>query len=256
MSRITNPTPGTMSAVLLTLLFSSACFAAFKEGDNLPDLASFRLEGRLPEALKGQVILIDFWASWCPPCISSFPAMEELTKKYTGRGLTILAVSVDEKQENMQRFLKSAKVSFAVVRDAQQKLVAAADVPAMPTSFLIDRSGKIRFVHAGFDRDQTTRQYVKEIEQLLLEPSHDDCTNSSHKQSNDPPRMDLRSADHVLSPGQRLRNGQAVAARNPVRPHHAARPQSHGRCPLDHTYFSREAASGGSTVGGGGCGCN
>jgi peroxiredoxin len=70
----------------------------------------------------------------------------------------------------MQRFLESVKVTFCIVRDAQQKLIAAADVPTMPTSFLIDRAGKIRFVHAGFDRDQTTGQYVKEIEQLLSEP--------------------------------------------------------------------------------------
>ena len=77
---------------------------------------------------------------------------------------------VDEKSENMQRFLKSAKVSFTVVRDAQQKLVKAADITGMPTSFLIDRAGKIRFIHAGFDRDQTPRQYAKEIEQLLKEP--------------------------------------------------------------------------------------
>jgi thiol-disulfide isomerase/thioredoxin len=157
-------------AALLTMMLPVASFAAFKQGDNLPDLASFGLEGKLPEEIKDQVVLLDFWASWCGPCKSSFPAMEELTKRYTGQGLTIVAVSVDEKQENMQRFLKSAKISFTVVRDAQQKLVAVADVPTMPTSFLIDRSGKIRFIHAGFDRDETTRQYVKEIEQLLQEP--------------------------------------------------------------------------------------
>lgn len=157
-------------AALLTMMLSVTCFAEFKQGDKLPDLASFKLEGKLPEELKGQVILLDFWASWCGPCKSSFAAMEELKKKYTDQGLTIVAISVDEKQENMQRFLKSAKISFTVVRDAQQKLIAAADIKAMPTSFLIDRSGKIRFIHAGFDRDETTRQYVKEIEQLLKEP--------------------------------------------------------------------------------------
>ena len=156
-------------ATLLTMMLSVPCFADLKQGDNLPDLASFKLEGKLPEELKGQVILLDFWASWCGPCKISFPAMEELTKKYADRGLTIIAVSVDEKQENMQRFLKSANVSFIVVRDAGQKLVAAANIRAMPTSFLIDRSGKIRFVHAGFNRDETVPQYVKEIEQLIQE---------------------------------------------------------------------------------------
>ena len=98
---------------------------------------SYQLEGKLPQALKGQVILLDFWASWCAPCKTSFPAMEELQKKYAPEGLTIIAVSVDEKPENMQRFLKSLKVSFTIVRDAQHKLVAAADIKAMPTSFLI-----------------------------------------------------------------------------------------------------------------------
>jgi thiol-disulfide isomerase/thioredoxin len=154
-------------AALVMMMLPVACSADFKQGDALPDLASFRLEGKLPEELKGKVILLDFWASWCGPCKSSFPVMEELTKKYAGQGLTIVAVSVDEKQENMQRFLKSTKVSFNVVRDAQQKLVAAANIRAMPTSFLVDRSGKIRFIHGGFDGEETRRQYVKEIEQLL-----------------------------------------------------------------------------------------
>ena len=152
------------------LMLPLPCLAAFKQGDDFPDLSSFPLEGKLPDQLKGQVILLDFWASWCGPCKTSFPVMEELRKKYATEGLTIIAVSVDEKSENMQRFLKSAKVSFTVVRDAQQKLVKAADITGMPTSFLIDRAGKIRFIHAGFDREQTPRQYAKEIEQLLKEP--------------------------------------------------------------------------------------
>ena len=155
---------------LVMLMLPAVCFAAFKTGDNLPDLTSFHLEGKLPQEIKGQIILLDFWASWCAPCERSFPAMEELRTKYAGQGLTIVAVSIDEKPENMQRFLDSAKVSFTVVRDADKKLVAAADIPTMPSSFLIDRTGKIRFIHAGFDRDETMRQYVKEIEQLLAEP--------------------------------------------------------------------------------------
>jgi thiol-disulfide isomerase/thioredoxin len=162
--------PRSFLAALLLMILPLACSAEFKEAEKLPDLASFQLEGKLPEELKGQVILLDFWASWCGPCKNSFPAMEEMTKEFTGKGLTIIAISVDEKQENMREFLKSVKVSFTIVRDAQHKLVAAADIRSMPTSFLIDRSGKIRFIHAGFDRDKTKREYVKEIEQLLQEP--------------------------------------------------------------------------------------
>jgi peroxiredoxin len=163
--------PRVVLAALLITMFPGVSFAGFKEGDNLPDLALFQLEGKLPEELKGQVILLDFWASWCSPCKISFPWMQGQMEKHAGEGLTIIAVSVDEKRENVQRFLKSFKISFTVVRDAQQKLVAAADIPTMPTSYLIDRSGKIRFIHAGFDRDKTTREYVKEIEQLIREPT-------------------------------------------------------------------------------------
>jgi thiol-disulfide isomerase/thioredoxin len=156
---------------MLVLTMARICPAAFKEGDPLPALNSFKLEGKLPDTLKGRVILLDFWASWCGPCRKSFPAMEELHKQYAGRGLTIIAVSVDDNREDMERFLKTANVSFATVRDAGQKLVAAADVSAMPTSFLIDRAGKIRFVHKGFVGDETAKQYQEQIQLLLKEPA-------------------------------------------------------------------------------------
>jgi thiol-disulfide isomerase/thioredoxin len=156
---------------LLVLTMAPICPAAFKQGDPLPALDSYKLEGKLPDALKGQVILLDFWASWCGPCKKSFPAMEELHKQYAGRGLTIIAVSVDEKREDMERFLKTANVSFTIVRDAAQKLVAAADISAMPTSFLIDRAGTIRYVHKGFMGDETVKQYQEQIQLLLKEPA-------------------------------------------------------------------------------------
>ncbi|MDB5354255.1 MAG: Redoxin domain protein [Phycisphaerales bacterium] len=156
---------------LLVFILAPWCPAAFKPGDPLPALDSYKLEGKLPDTLKGRVILLDFWASWCRPCKESFPAMQELHKQYAGRGLTIIAVNVDEKREDMDRFLKAANVSFTVVRDPGQKLVAAADVPAMPTSFLIDRSGKIRSVHKGFVRDETMKQYQEQIQLLLKEPA-------------------------------------------------------------------------------------
>jgi len=154
---------------LLLLIIAQSCPAAWRTGDTLPALDSFKLEGKLPDKLKGQVILLDFWASWCGPCKKSFPAMQELQKHFAGRGLVIIAVSVDEKRGDMERFLKGMDVSFTTVRDAEQKLVAAADATTMPTSFLIDRAGKIRFVHSGFLGDQTVKQYYEQIELLLKE---------------------------------------------------------------------------------------
>ncbi len=156
---------GAVAAMIFPLV---AC-AEFKVDDTLPDLATFHLEGKLPEKLRGQVILLDFWASWCGPCKRSFPAMEALRQKYKDQGITILAISVDEKQENMDRFVKETGVTFPILRDAQKKLASTADVHAMPTSFLIDRAGKIRFIHTGFDPDKTPGQYAEEIDRLLKE---------------------------------------------------------------------------------------
>jgi len=155
---------------LVLLISAQSCSAAWKPGDTLPPLDSFKLEGKLPDNLKGHVVLIDFWASWCAPCRKSFPAMQELYKHFADQGVIIIAVNVDENRADMERFLKGMNISFTTVRDAQQKLVAAADVATMPTSFLIDRAGKIRFVHTGFLGDQTVKEYREQI-QLLLKPS-------------------------------------------------------------------------------------
>ena len=90
-------------ATLLAGTFITAQ-AALKVGDTLPDLASFKLEGKLPDALKGKIIVVDFWASWCAPCAKSFPVLDELQKKYADR-VVVLAVNVDEKKSKMDAFL-------------------------------------------------------------------------------------------------------------------------------------------------------
>jgi thiol-disulfide isomerase/thioredoxin len=140
--------------------------AALKVGDALPDLASFNLEGKLPDALKGKVVILDFWASWCLPCAKSFPVLDELQKKYADR-LVVLAVNIDEKSANMEKFLAKHAVSFTVVRDAEQKLVAVAEPATMPTSFILDGEGKVRFLHNGFHGEDTRKEYISEIESLL-----------------------------------------------------------------------------------------
>jgi len=160
----------TWGFLILVCLFlpGSPLRGALKQGANLPDLKAFGLQGPLPDT-HGKVVLLDFWASWCAPCKASFPEMEKLYDAYSGRGFTIVAVSVDEKRQNMERFAREMKVSFPAVWDARQKLVAAADVRTMPTSFLVDRAGHVRFVHDGFRGEQTVRQYRLEIERLLKE---------------------------------------------------------------------------------------
>ena len=159
------------AVVVLSLLVFSTLIAgaSLKSGDEFPKLDGYKLEGKLPDSLAGKVVLVDFWASWCVPCAASFPMMEELHQSYHDKGLVILGVSVDEKEGKMSAFLKKHPVSFAVVRDVDHKLADVADVQTMPTSFLIDRNGKVRFLHDGFHGEKTKKQYVEEIEALLKE---------------------------------------------------------------------------------------
>jgi thiol-disulfide isomerase/thioredoxin len=168
-----------MNMFLKTKLRMALCFCllagglivawagGFKAGDTLPELSTFELEGTLPSSLSGKVIVLDFWASWCSPCAQSFPVLDDLQKKHAEQGVVVLAVSVDEKAEAMRAFLKKHPVTFSVMRDAKQKLVAAADVKTMPTTLIIDQEGKVRFVHNGFRGEETRKQLSSEIESLL-----------------------------------------------------------------------------------------
>lgn len=155
---------GVMAAVLVG---ANCVFAGTPgKGDAFPDLSSFDLAGQLPD-LKGKVVLVDFFASWCGPCQESFPAMEKLNKTYGQEGLVIVAINLDKKADDMNAFLKDHPVSFAVVRDASYKLVNQIKIPTMPSSFLLDRSGKVYAVHRGFESGKTDKEYAKEIESLL-----------------------------------------------------------------------------------------
>ena len=131
------------------------------------DTAGSREPPPLPDALKGKVVMIDFWASWCEPCKQSFPAMEDLHHRFSDKGLVIVAINVDENRTDMEDFLKKNAATFAVVRDAGQKLVAHAGIATMPSSFLIDRDGKVRFVHTGYRGTETKKKYEEEIQSLL-----------------------------------------------------------------------------------------
>ncbi len=137
-----------------------------KTGEAFPDLAQFGLEGALPN-LKGKVVLLDFWASWCGPCKRSFPVMKELEEKYGPRGFQVVAVSVDEKASAMASFLKKEKPSFVVLRDSEGRLARAAQIEAMPTSFLIGSDGRVLSVHSGFTGESTRKKYISEIEAAL-----------------------------------------------------------------------------------------
>lgn len=111
--------------------------------------------------LKGQVVYVDFWASWCAPCKLSFPFMNELQGKYSRLGLTIVAISLDRKREDADKFLASMPAKFLVAYDTENKVAQLYQPKGMPTSFLIGSDGNVRAVHVGFredDREKIERE--------------------------------------------------------------------------------------------------
>ncbi len=154
-------------AVLSCVSFAQA--EGWGSGTELPStLEGFALEGEVPE-IAGKVTLVDFWASWCAPCKAAFPEMEKLYQKFKDEGFQIVAVSVDQKANQMQRFLDKQKPSFATPHDAGQRLVKAAEISVMPSSFLIDRDGVIRFAHEGWHGKESVGNLTNQIQELLAE---------------------------------------------------------------------------------------
>ena len=139
-------------------------------GAVFPKLADAQLEGTLP-ATEGRVLLVDFWASWCAPCKASFPALAQLHSSYGPRGVTIVGVSVDEKADACAAFVKRHAPPFAIVRDQAHKLVSAVKVPAMPTTFIVGRDGRVRAVFAGYHGEETEKAIRAALDQALAEPA-------------------------------------------------------------------------------------
>jgi cytochrome c biogenesis protein CcmG/thiol:disulfide interchange protein DsbE len=117
---------------------------------------------------KGKVVLIDFWASWCPPCKASFPALDAIYREYQGKGLEVLAVNVDERRRDADTFLDAHPHRLTVLYDPKGVSPEAFGVKGMPSSFLIDRAGNIRFTHMGYSGN-VADGYRREIAQLLSE---------------------------------------------------------------------------------------
>lgn len=156
----------------LVVAVVSMTSAETKVGDAFPALRAagvVALGGAELPATAGKVVLVDFWASWCAPCKASFPAMAQLHRDFAARGLVIVAVGVDEKPAAAAAFVKKLAPPFATLHDRAQNLIRQVAVPTMPTSYLLGRDGRVRFVHEGFRGDASERALRREIEALLAE---------------------------------------------------------------------------------------
>jgi thiol-disulfide isomerase/thioredoxin len=133
-----------------------------------PPAAAASLEPFAPEAYRGKVLLLDFWASWCAPCKESFPWMQQMAARYGARGLAVVAVNVDHDRALAEKFLRAQQPAFDIVFDPLGRLAERYQVETMPSSFYIDRGGKVRQVHRGF-RAQERGDAEREIARLLEE---------------------------------------------------------------------------------------
>lgn len=117
---------------------------------------------------RGQVVLLDFWASWCAPCREEMPFLDILQQKYGRQGLKVLIVNIDNEPKNALEFLEKHSIRLVPIWDQRKKVVSAYDVQTMPTTLLIDQKGWIRYIHHGFTADKFPL-YKQQVEKLLQE---------------------------------------------------------------------------------------
>ena len=117
--------------------------------------------------LRGKVVVLDFWASWCGPCKEELPALEKLKAAYEARGVAFVTVNLDQDRGNAADLVKRLRLTLPVGLDPGGKVADAYQLPAMPTSFVIDRAGVVRHVHAGYRGSSDAAQLAREIDGLL-----------------------------------------------------------------------------------------
>src|ERR1700751_4790391 len=117
---------------------------------------------------KGQVVMLNFWASWCGPCRQEMPLLESIYKKYNKLGFTMIGVNVEPDSNAANEWLKQTPVSFPILYDKESKVSKAYDVATMPSTVIIDRAGKVRALHRGY-KPGDEHGYLDSIRTLVRE---------------------------------------------------------------------------------------
>jgi len=118
---------------------------------------------------RGRVVLVDFWASWCAPCRLAFPYYADILARQQGQGFSVAAVSIDDDLESARSFARRWSLPFDVLYDGKKQAAAALGVYQIPACFLLDRAGRVRFVHHGFDASRA-RELEEQVMLLIGEP--------------------------------------------------------------------------------------
>lgn len=141
---------------LIALLVQGSSVWAVEAGKPLPDLGLAEVQ-----KTKGQYIYIDYWASWCGPCRQSFPWMNALQAKLGSKGLKVVAVNVDAKRADADKFLTHTPAQFTIAFDPQGESAKKLAIKTMPTSMLVSPEGRVLFVHSGFRTEETGQLEAK-----------------------------------------------------------------------------------------------
>ncbi|MGQ0383750.1 MAG: TlpA disulfide reductase family protein [Gammaproteobacteria bacterium] len=119
-------------------------------------------------SLRGQVVMINFWASWCGPCRQEFPALDQIYRKYKPMGFTLVGINVESEKADAERFLGQWPVTFPILFDPKNRVSAEYGVRAMPTTVLVDRQGRLRWVHMAYKPGDEAK-YVEQVRAALRE---------------------------------------------------------------------------------------
>lgn len=153
---------------VLSLLLLSASLVQAQSA--APDFTLKALDGsnlRLAEQ-KGDIMLINFWASWCGPCIQEMPALDKLAQKYQTLGVQVWGVNVENDSAAAKAYLQKVQVSFPILFDLENDVSKAYQVEAMPTTVILDKDGNVRAVHRGY-QSGVEKKYEADIKKLLRE---------------------------------------------------------------------------------------
>ena len=156
--------------IAAALLISALAHAVVTPQATAPDFTLKSADGRnlrLQEQ-RGQVVLVNFWASWCGPCKQEMPHLSRLYDKYRSSGFTLLAVNIDDDARHGAATAAKWGLKFPVLLDADKKVTRLYDLGAMPSTVLIDRDGKVRYLHRGY-REGVEEAYERQIRELVKE---------------------------------------------------------------------------------------
>ncbi|UUA72036.1 TlpA family protein disulfide reductase [Cellvibrio sp. QJXJ] len=117
---------------------------------------------------RGQVVMLNFWASWCGPCRQEMPLLDEMSKRYSSAGFVLYGVNVEEDNTDAKKLIQQLGVTFPILYDAESKASSLYNVDAMPTTVLIDKKGEIRYVNRGY-KPGDENKYRDQIRELIKE---------------------------------------------------------------------------------------